>query len=139
MIKLGLLSGAVFAGLSIVLGSFGAHALKEQLSAYSMSVYEKAVLYQMFHALAILLLIAISKNIQGFNFDSSIWCFIIGIILFSGSLTFFGPFEVILFFLVTFDLKKLFMKIAIIIVPEIIIIVDLVLSLMDSFFELESI
>jgi len=86
MIKLGLLSGAVFAGLSIVLGAFGAHALKEQLSAYSMSVYEKAVLYQMFHALAILLLTAISRNIQGLNFDSSIWCFIIGIILFSGSL-----------------------------------------------------
>ena len=82
MIKLGLLSGAVFAGLSIVLGAFGAHALKEQLSAYSMSVYEKAVLYQMFHAL----LTAISGNIQGLNFDSSIWCFIIGIILFSGSL-----------------------------------------------------
>ena len=86
MVKLGLLSGSIFAALSIIFGAFGAHALKDQLSAYSLSVYEKAVLYQMFHSLGILLLTAIARNIQGLNFDASIWCFIAGIILFSGSL-----------------------------------------------------
>ena len=55
MLKIGLLSGSIFASLSIILGAFGAHALKDQLSAYSLAIYEKAVLYQMFHSLGILL------------------------------------------------------------------------------------
>ena len=86
MLKIGLLSGSIFASLSIIFGAFGAHALKDQLSEYSLSVYEKAVLYQMFHSLGILLLTAIGKNMDTLDFSYSIWCFIIGIILFSGSL-----------------------------------------------------
>ena len=86
MLKSGLLSGSIFASLSIILGAFGAHALKDQLSAYSLAIYEKAVLYQMFHSLGILLLTAIAKNMDVLDFSFSIWCFIVGIILFSGSL-----------------------------------------------------
>lgn len=86
MLKIGLLSGSIFASLSIILGAFGAHALKDQLSAYSLAIYEKAVLYQMFHSLGILLLTAIAKNMDVLDFSFSIWCFIVGIILFSGSL-----------------------------------------------------
>ena len=86
MLKIGLLSGSIFASLSIILGAFGAHALKDQLSAYSLAIYEKAVLYQMFHSLGILLLTAIAKNMDVLDLSFSIWCFIVGIILFSGSL-----------------------------------------------------
>jgi len=86
MLKIGLLSGSIFASLSIILGAFGAHALKDQLSAYSLAIYEKAVLYQMFHSLGILLLTAIAKNMDVLDFSFSIWCFIVGIMLFSGSL-----------------------------------------------------
>ena len=86
MLKIGLLSGSIFASLSIILGAFGAHALKDQLSAYSLAIYEKAVLYQMFHSLGILLLTAIAKNMDVLDFSFSIWCFIVGIVLFSGSL-----------------------------------------------------
>ena len=86
MLKIGLLTGSIFASLSIILGAFGAHALKDQLSAYSLAIYEKAVLYQMFHSLGILLLTAIAKNMDVLDLSFSIWCFIIGIILFSGSL-----------------------------------------------------
>ena len=86
MLKIGLLSGSIFASLSIILGAFGAHALKDQLSAYSLAIYEKAVLYQMFHSLGILLLTAIARNMDVLDFSFSIWCFIVGIILFSGSL-----------------------------------------------------
>ena len=86
MLKIGLLSGSIFASLSIILGAFGAHALKDQLSAYSLAIYEKAVLYQIFHSLGILLLTAIAKNMDVLDFSFSIWCFIVGIILFSGSL-----------------------------------------------------
>jgi uncharacterized membrane protein YgdD (TMEM256/DUF423 family) len=86
MLKIGLISGSLFALLSIIFGAFGAHALKEHLSAYSSSIYEKAVLYQMFHALGILLVTILGNQIESINFASSIYCFVLGIILFSGSL-----------------------------------------------------
>ena len=50
MTKTLLLFGISFCALSVVMGAFGAHSLKQKLSEYSMSVYEKAVLYQFFHA-----------------------------------------------------------------------------------------
>ena len=86
MLKLGLITGTFFAGLTIVLGAFGAHALKDQLSEYSVSIYEKAVLYQMFHSLAILISTLIGETIQNIDVSLSIWFFVIGIVLFSGSL-----------------------------------------------------
>ena len=86
MVKIGLLSGSLFALLSIVFGAFGAHALKDHLSQYSASVYEKAVLYQMFHALGILLVTILGSQIDSVDFSSSIYFFIAGIVLFSGSL-----------------------------------------------------
>ena len=86
MLKIGLISGSLFALLSIVLGAFGAHALKDQLSEYSLAVYDKAVLYQMFHALGILCITIIGEIVNGIDITLSIWFFIIGIVLFSGSL-----------------------------------------------------
>ena len=86
MLKFGIISGSFFAGLCIVLGAFGAHALKDQLSAYSISIYEKAVLYQMFHSLGILIVTLIGETKQSLDVSLSIWFFIIGIVLFSGSL-----------------------------------------------------
>lgn len=86
MLKVGLIFGSLFALLSIVLGAFGAHALKDQLGEYSRSVYEKAVLYQMFHALGILVVSLIGENVKSIDISLSVWCFIVGIVLFSGSL-----------------------------------------------------
>ena len=66
MFKTGILLGTFLAFMTVVLGAFGAHALKEQLSAYGQSVYDKAIFYQMFHSLAILfvsiLLTCLSKS-----------------------------------------------------------------------------
>ena len=86
MLKTGLLLGSFFALLTIVLGAFGAHALKDQLNEYGKTIYEKAVLYQMFHSLGILFVAILNQYIDGVNFISSIWLFSIGIVLFSGSL-----------------------------------------------------
>ena len=86
MLKIGLISGGLFAGLSIIFGAFGAHALKNQLSEYSLSVYDKAVLYQMFHALGILIVTLLGQIIKNLDVSLSIWFFVIGIVLFSGSL-----------------------------------------------------
>ena len=86
MLKTGLLLGSFFALLTIVLGAFGAHALKDQLNEYGKTIYEKAVLYQMFHSLGILFVAILNQYIDSVNFVSSIWLFSIGIVLFSGSL-----------------------------------------------------
>ena len=79
------LSGALFALSAVILGAFGAHALKDTLILHdSVSTWETAVRYQMWHALALLLLSvmnaqhALPRSIGG--------CFIAGILLFSGSL-----------------------------------------------------
>ena len=86
MLKIGLLSGSIFASLSIILGAFGAHALKDQLSAYSLAIYEKAVLYQMFHSVGILILGIINEIMPNIHLELVGWAFIIGTIIFCGSL-----------------------------------------------------
>ena len=86
MLKTGLLLGSFFALMTVVLGAFGAHALKDQLSDYGKSIYEKGIFYQMFHSLAILLTVILNQHLEGINFSLSIWFFSLGIILFSGSL-----------------------------------------------------
>ena len=86
MIKTGLLLGSFFAFLTVVLGAFGAHALKEQLSEYGKTIYEKGILYQMFHSLAIFMATILNQNSESIDYSISIWCFTAGISLFSGSL-----------------------------------------------------
>ena len=86
MLKTGLIIGSFFSLLTIVLGAFGAHALKDQLNEYSQSIYDKAILYQMFHSLAILLISIIDNATENIDLSLSIWMFCFGIVLFSGSL-----------------------------------------------------
>ena len=73
---------AILAALAVGLGAFGAHALKDQLSAAGMTdVWEKAHLYHIVHAIA---LFALSMT-RFFKFGPA--CLILaGITLFSGSL-----------------------------------------------------
>jgi len=78
--------GALSGALVVMLGAFGAHGLKEVLDEYSRSIYEKAVLYQMLHTVAILILGVMEKVQPQLNLQWSGWAFVLGIILFSGSL-----------------------------------------------------
>ena len=86
MFKTGILLGTFLAFMTVVLVAFGAHALKEQLSAYGQSVYDKAIFYQMFHSLAILFVSILQYSISDLDLSICIWLFFLGIILFSGSL-----------------------------------------------------
>jgi uncharacterized membrane protein YgdD (TMEM256/DUF423 family) len=73
-------------GLSVVLGAFAAHQLKAVVSADVLQIFETAVKYQMYHALALL---ATGILLQQFPVKQLRWAanlFIAGIILFSGSL-----------------------------------------------------
>ncbi len=86
MAKFWLLSAAFFGFLSVALGAFGAHSLKNLLDEYGKSVYEKAVLYQMFHSTALLAVGVLQHLFKGISFAPAGFGFLIGILLFSGSL-----------------------------------------------------
>jgi len=86
MIKSLFLSGISICCLSVIMGAFGAHVLKDKLSEYSMSVYDKAVLYQFFHAFGILFVAILNQLFNTKEFNICGILFIVGILLFSGSL-----------------------------------------------------
>ncbi|MGI8501304.1 MAG: DUF423 domain-containing protein [Hassallia sp.] len=81
--------GAIFGGLSVAAGAFASHALGEKISDRSLEIFETAARYQMYHALALLLvalLLSIYQQSPPPTLLASGWLFIIGIALFSGSL-----------------------------------------------------
>ena len=86
MVKSLFLSGIFFCCLSVIMGAFGAHVLKDKLSEYSMSIYDKAVFYQVFHAIGIFIITILGQLFNTQDFNISGWLFVIGILLFSGSL-----------------------------------------------------
>jgi uncharacterized membrane protein YgdD (TMEM256/DUF423 family) len=87
MLKLFLSIGSINAFLAVALGAFGAHGLKDKLSAEMMSVYQTGVQYQMYHALALIVVAVLSVQLpQSSMVNWAGWLFFIGIVLFSGSL-----------------------------------------------------
>ena len=78
---------AVLGGLAVAAGAFGAHALEGKLSEHYMSVFQTAVQYQMFHALALLgvALIGMVRPDASWLVPTA-WAFLVGVVLFSGSL-----------------------------------------------------
>ena len=78
--------GAISGCLAVILGAFGAHGLKDVLDEYGKSIYEKTVLYHMFHTMAILVVGLIEKMQPEMQLSIAGWAFVLGIILFSGSL-----------------------------------------------------
>jgi uncharacterized membrane protein YgdD (TMEM256/DUF423 family) len=87
MQKLILITGAIFGGLAVAIGAFGAHALKNLLESTGRTeTFETAVKYQFYHALALILLGLIMFNLKNANFHYAGYSFAIGTIIFSGSL-----------------------------------------------------
>ena len=87
MSRIFLAIAAIFGGISVASGAFGAHALKERLSERSLEIFETAARYQMYHALALLLVaLLLSREDPQPTLVVSGWSFIIGILIFSGSL-----------------------------------------------------
>ena len=78
--------GAVYAFLAVAFGAFGAHVLEASMDAYAKSVYSKAVLYQMIHSGGLFVVGFLQVVNPKFKIDISGWAFLLGIILFSGSL-----------------------------------------------------
>ena len=74
--------------LAVGLGAFGAHALRERLDAYSLSVWERAVFYHFIHAIGLLIVPMLSKLrlVDAVHAGRAAWLLLAGIVLFSGSL-----------------------------------------------------
>jgi uncharacterized membrane protein YgdD (TMEM256/DUF423 family) len=86
MVKIWFFLAALFGFLSVALGAFGAHSLKNILDEYGKSVYEKAVLYHMFHSMALFAVAVLQHLFNGISFSPAGFGFLIGILFFSGSL-----------------------------------------------------
>ena len=72
--------------LSVVLGAFAAHGLKSKLSETLLNTFQTGVQYQMYHSLAIILLIILYRQMPQSLLLYSAGFMVAGIVLFSGSL-----------------------------------------------------
>ena len=86
MERLFFLVGGLFGFLGVMLGAFGAHALKNSLGADQLMTFEVGVRYQMYHAFALLSVAWACSQWPGKMLVASGWLFIIGTVIFSGSL-----------------------------------------------------
>lgn len=78
--------GAISAFISVAAGAFGAHGLRNRLSPELLSVFEVGARYQMYHALALIAVAWALSKWPGSLLVASGWFFVIGTLLFSGSL-----------------------------------------------------
>jgi len=79
-------AGAIAAFVGISLGAFGAHSLRTKLTPEMLAIFEIGVRYQMYHAFALIALAWAANRWPEVKFNGAGWCFIAGIIVFSGSL-----------------------------------------------------
>lgn len=87
MAKLFITLASLSGMLAVILGAFGAHGLRGRLDDYAMGVFQTAVQYHFYHSLALLAvgIIALGQP-QTALLKSSGWLFVVGILVFSGSL-----------------------------------------------------
>ena len=77
--------GALLAGLSVALGAFGAHGLRDTLSPEDLATFEMGARYQMYHALALLAVAWAYARWEAPLVQVAGWLFVIGILIFAGS------------------------------------------------------
>ena len=80
-----LVVASFMAALAVGLGAFGAHALEESLSPKRLETWNTAVTYHMWHALALIGLVLVSKVFE-VDLTWSLNLILVGIFIFSGSL-----------------------------------------------------
>ncbi|NRA44307.1 MAG: DUF423 domain-containing protein [Oligoflexales bacterium] len=80
------LMSSIFGALAVACGAFGAHGLKGRISEADLQIYELAVKYQMYHALALLGVALVASHVEHPGLKLAGIGFCVGIVLFSGSL-----------------------------------------------------
>jgi len=79
-------AGAISGFIAVAAGAFGAHALRARLPLDRLVVFETAVRYQMYHAVALFAVAWIASRVPGAFAERAGWLFIGGTAIFSGSL-----------------------------------------------------
>jgi len=79
-------TAALLGTLSVALGAFAAHSLRQYIAEHAVSIFETAVRYQFYHVFALLACGILYKEFQNKLISTAGKLFISGIILFSGSL-----------------------------------------------------
>jgi uncharacterized membrane protein YgdD (TMEM256/DUF423 family) len=79
-------SGALLGFLAVALGAFGAHGLQGHLTPEDLAIFETGVRYQMYHALALLVLALAIARWPERNLLPAAGLLIVGTVVFSGSL-----------------------------------------------------
>jgi len=78
--------GASLAGLGVAAGAFGAHGLRDRLDPASLATFETGARYQLIHGLAVLVAVGRDAHTPGPTARNAGISFVLGIVLFSGSL-----------------------------------------------------
>jgi uncharacterized membrane protein YgdD (TMEM256/DUF423 family) len=87
MQKLILLAASAFGAVSVIIGAFGAHALRAMLESQGrLETFETAVKYQFYHTLALLVIGLLMYKISDKFLGYAGYSMIGGVIIFSGSL-----------------------------------------------------
>lgn len=87
MFKIFTALGSINALIAVLLGAFGAHALKSRLSAEMLEIFQTGVQYHFYHALGLLAVGIIAYHLPDSGWLKwSGWLMLAGIIIFSGSL-----------------------------------------------------
>ena len=88
MTKIFMVIAAILGGLSVAAGAFASHALREKLSERALQIFETGARYQMYHAIALLLVALLLIRSETYQPTLLVagWAFIIGVFIFSGSL-----------------------------------------------------
>lgn len=99
--KLFLILGVINGFLAVAFGAFGAHGLEGKISEKAIGIWEKAVTYQMFHTMALLVTGLLLAKFQSGGILWAGWMFFVGIVLFSGSLYVYSTTGITAFALIT--------------------------------------
>ncbi len=86
MTKTFVLSATIFGALGVAAGAFGAHGLEDRLDARALDIWQTAVHYEMYHALALLGTAWVADQVASTAATIAGICFIVGILIFSGTL-----------------------------------------------------
>jgi uncharacterized membrane protein YgdD (TMEM256/DUF423 family) len=78
--------GALSAGLAVALGAFAAHGLRSRISVEALQTFETGARYHVYHALALLAVAWAAARWPGTAVNAAGWLFVVGTVLFSGSL-----------------------------------------------------
>ncbi|MDO9185163.1 MAG: DUF423 domain-containing protein [Bacteroidia bacterium] len=86
-----LIFGGFSAAMAVALGAMGAHFLKSKLESgliteTNLQTFETAVKYQFYHSIAIFMVVLLADRFNDKVFQKAGYCFMLGIVFFSGSL-----------------------------------------------------